>query len=544
VSTVIRNAPPSAVERTLDRLDKVVPAGALDLERDLLAASEQARTMDTSTIVVVGRGGDGFSGDALAEPLRRMKEAGQTLFVIGAGAQPIVDAAALSGGDAFAWTSANKAARQIVDRLGRVPVDPALSGAQSATPIETVTGEIRWLTRFAQPTPAGLVNADPHAVEDLRALWARAAKQAAFADEAAQESEHHTLGPLTSIRVAPGGRDHPAVAERPKDGELVSEVIPMPHDGPPARPLFCPAYNEARAERTGTLAWAVNSDRAALMQGMDLDSFAKVGKRRGPGALAVGKHSVEHRSGQSNGRIVFGLSAVHGPLDREVIRFMVQRQINGLHMCHDIQAGRHPLASGRITLQLVVDHDGQVGKLLVTDSTVNPPLLSCVGSMIWRWMFPKPLHGASATATMSFDFKVEEPPAEGPAAQPRLPFLTKAQTPSAPRPSQWDLSLAVLQQKASLKDRVAEVAAVVCAPDTDDPAILAWWILDHGVDAFSGPTAYLVAANLLREAGLARDATRVLSEAATSAPTVTAVEYRRWKNVSDAVRLRKLTARR
>jgi hypothetical protein len=95
-----------------------------------------------------------------------------------------------------------------------------------------------------------------------------------------------------------------------------------------------------------------------------------------------------------------------------------------------------------------------------------------------------------------------------------------------------------------LKDRVAQVAAVACAPDTDDPAILAWWILDHGVDAFSGTAAYLVAANLLREAGLARDATRVLSQAAASAPTVTAVEYRRWKNLSDAVRLRQLAARR
>jgi hypothetical protein len=201
----------------------------------------------------------------------------------------------------------------------------------------------------------------------------------------------------------------------------------------------------------------------------------------------------------------------------------------------------HPRTrSGRILLQIVIDRDGQVGSLKVIDSTVDHELLPGIAKAIWLWQFPKPVGGGSVTATMSLGFDV------GATADPGLPFLSEPQSaPSTLLSSKWDLALAILQKPADLKDRVAQAAAVVCAPDTDSPAVLAWWIVDACLRAFPHPTAaYLLAAGLLREAGLSWDASRVLSEAASESPATMAKEHRHWPSSADLARLRELTARK
>jgi hypothetical protein len=165
----------------------------------------------------------------------------------------------------------------------------------------------------------------------------------------------------------------------------------------------------------------------------------------------------------------------------------------------------------------------------------------CVAQAIRRWLFPKPTGGGPVTVTLSLVFS-----AESGAADPELPFLTKLQLhPGPPEASEWEMGLAILRKKGTLKERLAQVSTVVGGPQTESPTVLGWWIAEHRPKPVALATSSrLLAANLLRQAGLDRDAIRVLSEAGADAPKVIGNEYRRWDRASDLARLRDLAARK
>ena len=163
-------ASPSVVRETLDALDAIPSAGALDLQNALLTASDRASLRRASRIVFVGRGLDAFAGDATAAPLARMQAADQMLIVVGADGAPILDVAALTGGQSLAYSEVVQLAR-LLSVIRRARPSLAIDSAETFFPLETVTGQTRWMARFVGESPPGAIRG---AERDLEALWIRA----------------------------------------------------------------------------------------------------------------------------------------------------------------------------------------------------------------------------------------------------------------------------------------------------------------------------------------------------------------------------------
>jgi hypothetical protein len=98
----------------------------------------------------------------------------------------------------------------------------------------------------------------------------------------------------------------------------------------------------------------------------------------------------------------------------------------------------------------------------------------------------------------------------------------------------WDTSASILRERSDLPSRVAKVAEAVSAPKETRPALLAWWLVEHHLRPTTAPVAaYLVIANLLKEANSLDDAVRILSEVALFDPDLAAAELRRWGQLED-----------
>jgi hypothetical protein len=120
-------------------------------------------------------------------------------------------------------------------------------------------------------------------------------------------------------------------------------------------------------------------------------------------------------------------------------------------------------------------------------------------------------------------------------------FVAPGVIPDAP----WDLSLAALRGKGELSERVVKVAAMLVAPTTESPSVLAWWIVERHLRTGPPiPGACILAANLLREANQPREAGRILSEAGGVDLVSTTAEFRRWSSGPDVARLTELAARK
>jgi hypothetical protein len=544
VSTVLGDAVPSVVQIALDRLDGIVSAGALDLERDLLAASQRARAVDARVIAWVGRGLDWFRGDGLAAPLRQMREAGQTLLVLGRGAQPILDVAALTGGDDLPWASVNKAVARMLDLFGRTSPEVSLRGVEQLYPLATVTGETRWLARFVGESPAGLARSD---AADLEALWARANVGAALEKGSRRGEAHGVLTPLSSLLVLEHASDCarwglPTSGSTDEPGVRASDPAATPSQtGRRAQPSDMRFGTFRRGPECVGHAYGM---RGAGLGGagpgnegnLGLGSFSTLGKGGGGGTGTTYRRVI-----QSPATITVEIPSVRGTLDKEVLRRIVRLHLNELHYCRDLQPGLRSLA-GRLGVRFEIDRQGEVSEPRIVSATASMSSIElCVDQVIRRWVFPKPPGGGSVTVTLSLTFSAQRFTTD-----PTLPFLTNLQRePRLPEPSEWDLGLAILRRKRELKERVAQVSAVLGGPNTESPVVLAWWIVEHSPSPVALATSScLLAASLLREAGLDSDAVRVLSEAGADAPTVIGNQYRRWHHASDLARLRALATRK
>jgi hypothetical protein len=166
----------------------------------------------------------------------------------------------------------------------------------------------------------------------------------------------------------------------------------------------------------------------------------------------------------------------------------------------------------------------------------NPRVESCVVQAFQRWSFPHPIGGGIVIASYPFNFVPRDWDRVAHVVAPEMVLV-----PNAP----WDVSLAALRDKGELAERVVKVAAMLAAPNTESPSVLAWWIVERHLRTGPPiPGACILAANLLREANQPRDAGRILSEAGGVDLVVTTAEFRRWSSGPDVARLGELTARR
>src|SRR6185436_13337457 len=163
----------------LERLDDVVSAGALHLERVLLAATERAGKASATAVLFVGHGRDGFGGDGLRAPLTALRAARLRLSIIGPGSSPLAEAASLTGGEVVPSEAPDQSLPALLAALKPRPAPPAtrLRGAGPWHPLTTITGQTVWLARALEaPGPTagdGGVGAAAR-FTDLLALFDRA----------------------------------------------------------------------------------------------------------------------------------------------------------------------------------------------------------------------------------------------------------------------------------------------------------------------------------------------------------------------------------
>ena len=526
---------PSMIRRALDALDAIPSAGALDLQNALLAASDRARARHASRIVFLGHGLDAFRGDATALPLQRMQEAGQILIVMGAdrASAPIVDAAALTGGQSLPWSQASHVA-QLLSAVERTPASLALDSAEPFFPLETVTSQTRWLARFIGQAPAGVARG---AEQDLEALWTRAHVAGTADRERDQGQRHRVLTPLTSILVLETVADYarwgipaPGTPEVPHEQGALGALREVNNShfrsifgrdtalGVDPDSHLGGMIGNGIGEGTGVGGLGLAGTGGRGVGTIGLENFGTIGIKgygRGPGGLG-GRLA---RAPQ----VLPGPAEVRGSLDKEIIRRLIRQHLNEVKDCYDMELSRKPSLQGRVTVQFTIAATGQVIAAVVQSSTLsNARVESCVVNAVRRWAFLKPNDGGIAIVSYPFNFTA------GAGAPPE-----PAQAMVAPS-SFWDTSASILRERSDLPSRVAKVAEAVSAPKETRPALLAWLLVEHHLRPTTAPVAaYLVIANLLKEANSLDDAVRILSEVALFDPDLAAAELCRWGQLED-----------
>jgi TonB family protein len=558
VATVAENATPAQVRTALDQLDAIPSAGALDLEHALREGSARARAMEAHTLVFVGPGVDGFVGDGLAAPLRQMQEAGQTLVVVGGGTAPIADAAALTGGQSFPWSSRTEVVARVLSVLNRTPPTLTLPNAERFFPLETVTGETRWMARFVGPIPDGLARLE---ARDLEALWVRAHVAATSGRDSDQGVRHRVLTPLTSILVlesmADYGRWGLATPERPDDPRLAK-----------ASGILALAKASTREGLAGRSAGNGNEDLLGGLVGnqigeaygvgglglvgagsggggigestIGLGNFGTIGKAGGGGnGSGYGRGVGEFGRGQARYSVFPGQANVRGSIDKEIIRRIIRRHLNEVKYCYDAELFRSPSLEGRLAVQFTIGNEGRVISSGLQSSTMdNGRVENCVVQAVRRWEFPRPAGGGIAIVSYPFTFipRGESTAETVPAVEPT----------TAPKPADhFTKALAALRGKGELSIRLAKVAEIIAAPASDNRRVLAWWIVEQYLRSGQpAVTACVLAANLLRDDNLPHEASRILSEAAETDRPVVTTEFRRWGSGPDVKRLNELAKRK
>jgi hypothetical protein len=551
IADVTEEAPPALVRAALDHLDEITSAGALDLESALLAASARARAMGARHIVFFGHGADAFRGDAMAAPLREMQQAGQSLLVIGSDAAPMVDAAALTGGQALPWTTT--AAGRIAALLERGLPEMTVENAERYFPLDTVTGETRWLARFVGSAPERLARAP---VRDLDALWARAHIAGSMGRDGEEGVRHRVVTPLTSLLVL----------ESPE--EYARWGIPEPAPQPTAQ---LAAGNVQRSAgllglsgtvsilgqsspvgdvREGLLGATITESAGAVNRFQAVGSAygAAFGRQASQGKGVAGLFALKADTGdhyarralkgEANehhaGQVTSGESTVQGSLDKEIIRRIVRRHMGEVKYCYESELAKKPDLAGRVAIRFAIAATGTVMNATLDNSTIrNPTLEKCIVGTIRNWPFPAPMRGDIVTVTFPFYL-----------APVHSTFVPNTPTPVAP-PTPWNVALEALRDKAPLSQRMATIASVLGAPVTDRPAVLAFWIVERHLRGRARDVgACILAANLLREGNRPHEAARILSEAAPIDLVAITAEFSRWNNTPDVRRLTELSERK
>jgi TonB family protein len=587
---------PAALEAALERLDAVPSAGGLDLEATLLVATDQATALGADAIIFVGRGRDGFEGDALEAPLKRLRTSRLKLMAVGIDGVPgpLADAAWLTGGRVLEVDETTHATTlaALLNVPGTPP--PGLGDVTEAAlvdawqPLETVTGEVRWMGRVAGDLPAAAERAAPG---DVEALWARARLAGGDSASVGVERPTRIVTPLRSLLVLekdedydrwglpvprtpsswwsarqsaalspplrpearrearmgdPGaGRDalvglrgatdapDPRTARRlPEEGARQAGILGLfrAQPGGPAASIF---------GRDSVLGGDAENALGGLIGAQSAESYGLgglglVGRRAtGGGSPPAGEpgRSAATRRGGASPQVAEGRVEVHGSLDKEIIRRVVRAHIKEVKFCYEWERTWQAKLVGRVVVQFTITSTGTVSSAAVRTSTLHSALVErCIAGAAQRWEFPRPPGGDRVVVSYPFVFA----PGGGPEA------------PTAPEEiGQWGLALRMVGDVSQpVAYRVARAAEILGAPATEWPQVLAWWVVTARLRTTVCPTeAHLVAARLLLLGGKARDAVRLLSEvAARDLPRLVA-ELRKIGAPADAARLDALDAR-
>jgi TonB family protein len=226
--------------------------------------------------------------------------------------------------------------------------------------------------------------------------------------------------------------------------------------------------------------------------------------------------------------VIPGQANVRGSLDKEIIRRIIARHINEVRYCYEQELTKKPDLGGRVMVQFTIAASGQVIASVLQNSTMgNARVENCTVQAVRRWEFPKPLGGG--IVIVSYPFVMT--PGGGPHVAIGAP-----NAPPPPRPI--DEALATLA-KGGGSTQIERISALLGLRKLSSAEALAWTI-DRRAGGFE---VKLLVARLLELTDHHRDAVRVLSEAAASAPQAVAAELRTLKSDADADEVARLASR-
>jgi TonB family protein len=218
VTAVADDAAASGWPDALAKIDGVPSAGALHLERALHEAATRARKTSAAAVLFVGRGLDGFNGDAVSSPLAELRDARVSLSAIEVGPgevpHPLAQAAVETGGQAISARALDDdALAALVDALRPRPNRPGLDpgGDGEWHVLRTVVGSAVWIGRVLDDEPAAgdeqaRAEAGSPLAADLASLWDRARLE--WQDRDAGDEVAKVVTPVTSLLVLESDSDY------------------------------------------------------------------------------------------------------------------------------------------------------------------------------------------------------------------------------------------------------------------------------------------------------------------------------------------------
>jgi TonB family protein len=596
VSPIVEEADASGWTDALGKLDAVPSAGALHLERVLREAAARAGKAGDAAVLFVGHGEDGFAGDAVSGPLADLRAAHIRLSFVATGSgdppRPLADTAVETGGEVIAARAFDESLTLLVDALQPRPSLPALdAGAGEWHVLRTVTGGAVWIGRALGAdavADAETARADVGSAlaSDLASLWDRARLE--WHDRDAGYEVAQVLTPVTSLLVLETNEDYRRFGLAVPDPITTAQM--ERRTGRPKEALYGlrgPAENpdpalagklaEQRARNAGILeslkaaeeqqALARHiqaSENVASIFGRDTAlgndaqdvlgslSGSQIGQAYGVGGLGLvgsgssGGGTGEHTIGGgtlgtvgkygSDGKrakapdVIPGQANVRGQLDKDLIGRIIRRHINEVRYCYEQELTKLPGLGGRIMVQFTIAASGQVIASVLQNSTVaNARVENCVVQAVRRWEFPKPNGGGIVIVSYPFVLtpkggaSVER--AAGPGQQVVAPPIVQA--------------LATLTEGSDAA-HIERISSLLGMRRTSSAEVLAWTIDRRVSEPFERRQ---LVARLLEATNHHRDAVRVLTEWARTAPDAIAAELRALKADDDAAEVLALAKR-
>jgi hypothetical protein len=88
--------------------------------------------------------------------------------------------------------------------------------------------------------------------------------------------------------------------------------------------------------------------------------------------------------------------SVKGEIEPGVVHREVRARLSAIKACYERGLQRQPSLGGRLLLHWTIDPDGTVGDAKTdADTLAEPEVSACVLSLVQRWRFPPPAHGAA-----------------------------------------------------------------------------------------------------------------------------------------------------
>ena len=525
VSVIAEDVDVSRWSDALARIDGVASAGALHLERALREAAVRARKTSAGAVLFVGRGDDGFAGDALAAPLADLRAGRIRLSVVAVGQGEVPRALAAAsvetGGVTLSAGTIDESFASLVDVLKPRPENGAVdvSGSGEWHALRTVVGETVWIGRALEPPAAAnakTIRADSTSTlaADLASLWDRARFE--WRDREAADGVASALTPATSLLVLESEEDYK------RWGLYVPDPVQGVFGGDAALGANAQDVLGGLVGGQAAQAYAVGG---LGMVGTGSGSGDSGGGTIGLGNLGtIGKGGGGYAAGRAVGApdVRLGAATVRGALDREIIRRIIRRHTNALKYCYEQELAKHPDLGGRVVVQFTIAANGSVIASVMQSSTVgNPRVESCIVQAVKRWEFPQPNGGGLVIVSHAFVLvpRALSPQMAGPATE------------------RADDALATLAG-GTTPERIERIASLLGLRRTSSAEVLAWTI-----DRRAGLETTLLVARLLELAKRHDDAVRVLSEAARDHTRDIAAEMRRIGAGADAVEVLALAKR-